>query len=163
MGQSREIFVLNQFLTYRQGLGCGAKQPFHSLQGFGGSVAFPGALTPCCLYWAVALTEFLCRRNLCNGAARAEGKIQEPVHLATWPEVINKRLCQLFYHLLQQDGFALWTPAGSSFQPLLLPLLQALLLLNQLILQSGPHCVIKRRFFASEGNRKSSRCGLHHC
>lgn len=28
-GQSRETFVLNQFLTHRQGLGCGAKQPFH--------------------------------------------------------------------------------------------------------------------------------------
>lgn len=65
----------DQFLTSRQGLGCGAEQPLpQSLQGFRGAVASPGTLTLCCLREAVPLTEFLLGfpPKLCSDAVRAK-------------------------------------------------------------------------------------------
>lgn len=91
--ESRETFVLNQFLHIGKVLAV----ELNSL-----STETAGILGSCCLsrcinsvlplpgsasHWVLVGFQL----KLCNGAARAEWKIQEPTRLGTWPEVLNQR------------------------------------------------------------------------
>lgn len=109
-----------------------------------------------CFPWELGVKRFWLK--LCSDTVRAEVENRRTSPLATRPEMLKRALPPLFCHL-QYHGFALWIPAGFRPQPLLLPLLRALLLLNRLLLQLD---LTRwwREAPSSAGNKNSSRCGL---